>query len=58
MAANVTYIPPKAANPEAVRVAAYLRVINDSSDNQHSYATQIKANTEQNGAHADCQLVD
>ena len=26
MAANVTYIPPKAANPEALRVAAYCRV--------------------------------
>ena len=26
MAANVTYIPPKAAKPEALRVAAYCRV--------------------------------
>ena len=31
MAANVTYIPPKAANPEALRVAAYCRVSSDSS---------------------------
>ena len=53
MAANVTYIPPKAANPEALRVAAYCRVSSDSSDQLHSYATQIKANTEQIGAHAD-----
>ena len=53
MAANVTYIPPKAAKPEALRVAAYCRVRSDSSDQRHSYATQIKAYTEQIGAHAD-----
>ena len=53
MAANVTYIPPKAANLEALRVAAYCRVSSDSSDQLHSYATQIKAYTEQIGAHAD-----
>ena len=53
MAANVTYIPPKAAKPEALRVAAYCRVSSDSSDQLHSYATQIKAYTEQIGAHAD-----
>lgn len=58
MAANVTYIPPKAANPEALRVAAYCRVSSDSSDQLHSYATQIKAYTEQIGAHADWELVD
>ena len=46
MAANVTYIPPKAAKPEALRVAAYCRVSSDSSDQLHSYATQIKAYTE------------
>ena len=45
MAANVTYIPPKAAKPEALRVAAYCRVSSDSSDQLHSYATQIKAYT-------------
>ena len=50
MAANVTYIPPKAAKPEALRVAAYCRVSSDSSDQLHSYATQIKAYTEQIGA--------
>ena len=32
MAANVTYIPPKAAKPEPLRVAAYCRVSSDSSD--------------------------
>ena len=58
MAANVTYIPPKAANPEALRVAAYCRVSSDSSDQLHSYATQIKAYTEQIGAHANWELVD
>lgn len=58
MAANVTYIPPKAAKPETLRVAAYCRVSSDSSDQLHSYATQIKAYTEQIGAHADWELVD
>ena len=58
MAANVTYIPPKAAKLEALRVAAYCRVSSDSSDQLHSYATQIKAYTEQIGAHADWELVD
>ena len=58
MAANVTYIPPKAANLEALRVAAYCRVSSDSSDQLHSYATQIKAYTEQIGAHTDWELVD
>ena len=47
MAANVTYIPPKAAKPEPLRVAAYCRVSSDSSDQLRSYATQIKAYTEQ-----------
>lgn len=58
MAANVTYIPPKAAKPETLRVAAYCRVSSDSSDQLHSYAAQIKAYTEQIGAHADWELVD
>ena len=38
MAANVTYIPPKAAKPETLRVAAYCSVSSDSSDQLHSYA--------------------
>ena len=42
MAANVTYIPPKAANPEALRVAAYCRVSSDSSDQLHSYAPRSR----------------
>ena len=58
MAANVTYIPPKAAKPAILRVAAYCRVSSDSSDQLHSYATQIKAYTEQIGAHADWEPVD
>ena len=41
MAANVT-IPPKAAKPEALRVAAYCRVSSDSSDQLHSYATESR----------------
>ena len=36
MAANVTYIPPKAAKPEALRVAAYCSVSSDYSDQLHS----------------------
>ena len=58
MAANVTYIPPKAAKPAILRVAAYCRVSSDSSDQLHSYAAQIKAYTEQIGTHADWELVD
>ena len=41
MAANVTYIPPKAAKPAILRVAAYCRVSSDSSDQLHSDGTSL-----------------
>ena len=46
MALNVTVIPPKAVQPDILRVAAYCRVSSDSADQRHSYATQIKEYTE------------
>ena len=38
MAANVTYIPPKAAKPAILRVAAYCRVSTDDIDQVISIA--------------------
>lgn len=58
MAANVTYIPPKAAKPEALRVAAYCRVSSDSSDQLHSYAAQIHYYTDMIQNHDGWELVD
>ena len=40
MAANVTYIPPKAAKPAILRVAAYCRVSTDSEEQLNSYEAQ------------------
>ena len=58
MASNVTVIPPKAVQPDILRVAAYCRVSSDSSDQLHSYAAQIKEYTEQINGHAGWELVD
>ena len=58
MAANVTYIPPKAAKPETLRVAAYCRVSSDSSDQLHSYAAQIRYYTDMIQNHDGWELVD
>ena len=58
MAANVTYIPPKAAKPETLRVAAYCRVSSDSSDQLHSYAAQIRYYTDMIQSHDGWELVD
>ena len=58
MAANVTYIPPKAAKPETLRVAAYCRVSSDSSDQLHSYAAQIHYYTDMIQNHDGWELVD
>ena len=44
--ANVKVIPPREKRPETLRVAAYCRVSSDSSDQLHSYATQIRNYTE------------
>ena len=58
MAANVTYIPPKAAKPAILRVAAYCRVSSDSSDQLHSYAAQIHYYTDMIQNHDGWELVD
>ena len=58
MAANVTYIPPKAAKPAILRVAAYCRVSSDSSDQLHSYAAQIRYYTDMIQNHDGWELVD
>lgn len=58
MASNVTVIPPKAVQPDILRVAAYCRVSSDSADQLHSYATQIKEYTERINGHAGWELVD
>ena len=41
--ANVRVIPPREKSPGILRVAAYCRVSSDSTDQKHSYATQISA---------------
>ena len=58
MAANVTYIPTKAAKPAILRVAAYCRVSSDSSDQLHSYAAQIRYYTDMIQNHDGWELVD
>ena len=58
MASNVTVIPPKAVQPDILRVAAYCRVSSDSTDQLHSYAAQIKEYTEQINGRKDWELVD
>lgn len=55
---TVTVIPPKEAQADTLRVAAYCRVSSDSSDQLHSYATQIKSYTELIGGHEGWELVD
>ena len=58
MSASVKVIPPKTAQPEHLRVAAYCRVSSDSDDQLHSYAAQIREYTEQINGHAGWELVD
>ena len=58
MAATVKLIPPKAMQPDILRVAAYCRVSSDSNDQLHSYAAQIKAYTEKISKHDGWELVD
>ena len=50
--AEVQVIPPKAARPDTLRVAAYCRVSSDSADQLHSYAAQIRAYTQAINAQA------
>lgn len=42
MSKNVTIIPPSQSKPDILRVAAHCRVSSDSSDQLHSYASQIR----------------
>lgn len=56
--ANVKIIAPQMEQPDTLRVAAYCRVSSDSSDQLHSYATQIKSYTELIGDHEGWELVD
>ena len=58
MAANVKIIPPREVKPDTLRVAAYCRVSSDSSDQLHSYASQIRKYTEEISSHEGWELVD
>ena len=58
MEKSVKMIPPREARSDLLRVAAYCRVISDSADQLHSYATQIKAYTELIAGHEGWELVD
>ena len=58
MAGNVRVIPPREKEPTILRVAAYCRVSSDSSDQLHSYASQIRKYTEEIGGHDGWELVD
>ncbi len=58
MNSNVTIIPASERKPDILRVAAYCRVSSDSTDQLHSYASQIRKYTEEIGQHADWKLVD
>ena len=55
---NVRVIPPREKSPGILRVAAYCRVSSDSADQKHSYATQIRAYTEELSKHKGWELVD
>ena len=56
--ANVKVIPPRDKTPDILRVAAYCRVSSDSSDQLHSYASQIRKYTEEISSHEGWELVD
>lgn len=56
--ANVKVIPARENRPKTLRVAAYCRVSSDSTDQMHSYATQIRNYTEEINKHDDWELVD
>lgn len=56
--ANVKIIPPRERTPDTLRVAAYCRVSSDSSDQLHSYASQIRKYTEKISEHDGWELVD
>ena len=56
--ATIKVIPPREKIPDTLRVAAYCRVSSDSADQKHSYAAQIRAYTDEIGAHEGWELVD
>ena len=56
--ANVKIIPPRERTPDTLRVAAYCRVSSDSSDQLHSYASQIRKYTAKISEHDGWELVD
>ena len=56
--ATIKVIPPREKTPDTLRVAAYCRVSSDSADQKHSYAAQIRAYTDEIGAHEGWELVD
>ena len=58
MSKNVTVIPPSERKPNTLRVAAYCRVSSDSTDQLHSYASQIRKYTEEISQHKGWELVD
>ena len=58
MSKNVTVIPPSEKKPDTLRVSAYCRVSSDSSDQLHSYASQIRKYTEEISHHQGWELVD
>lgn len=55
--ATIKVIPPREKTPDTLRVAAYCRVSSDSADQKHSYAAQIRAYTDEIGAHEGWELV-
>lgn len=56
--ATVKVIPARDMAPEILRVAAYCRVSSDSTDQLHSYATQIRSYTDYIESHNNWELVD
>ena len=58
MSKNVTIIPPSESRSNTLRVAAYCRVSSESSDQLHSYASQIRKYTAEIGHHEGWELVD
>lgn len=58
MEKSVKIIPPREAQPDLLRVAAYCRVSSDSTDQLHSYAAQIRAYTDLIQGHDGWELVD
>lgn len=56
--APVKVITSREQKPDTLRVVAYCRVSLDSSDQLHSYATQIKSYTEEISSQEGWELVD